>query len=1000
MNKVKDRLILSIIIMVLKLSPMYKDYYDKVKNYRKKYGPKTCVLYQVGAFYEVYGIVNMNTNRCENNVLLEVSKLCGLQLSDKTKDSKEVEHNIGIGFRDYSLEKYLKILNNDGWTVPVFNQDAPIANTTRSLFKIFTPGSTIIEEDSVITNNIMALWLEKRNATLLRPTDTLLCGISVLDNHTGKCYIHEYEVANFKHVPSSYEELERFYSVYCPNEVFFIFNNFSQQEIQTIAQWCGINQSIRFVDLQDQGHFSTIAKNTEKQVYQREQIEFFYKTNYEKFCETHMLQNYEIGTQCFCFLLNIIHDLNPDILNKIHEPVLYNQQTNTILGNHSLKQLNIIDDKKHSGYLSSVVNFLIYHNKTNMGKREFKRILVNPMYDENVLQQHYDQIETLLKYPDFINETRNQMSQICDLEKIFRKMICGKFGYTQLQQVYRTLVVCQKILGFQKNVVERNSKFEKIMKIESKKIEKHNTSLLELIENSIQIDTIPTKSAPNFFKTGIFPELDEVQSKLNNATKNLEIVRSFLEKTLETNAKLVGKTKKGNYVNYHETDKNGIYLSITKHRSKLLQESLKKIKTKTVNVDGIKFSVESIVFSTGTASNNKIENTEIKSYTNQITKLKGKLDTLIDECFKEFVSTLVSKSEDFNGLIQYLIFMDVLSTKCFLVGKYNYCKPEIQNYEKSFVDAKTLRHPLIEHLQQNEIYVPNDVCLGKDTNGILLFGTNAVGKSSLIKSIGISVIMAQTGMYVPCSSFVYKPYTSIFTRILGNDNIFKGLSTFQVEMVELNTILKHSTENSLILGDELCSGTEMISAISIFVSGLEHLHKKRNSFIFATHFHEITKMETVENMYGVVMKHMKVVYNKEHDCLVYDRKLTDGPGSSNYGLEVCYSLNMPTEFLERANEHRKLIDPSCKSILEQKKSSYSPKKIKGNCEMCNKKGVDIHHLNPQENANDQGFIDHFHKNHSANLMNVCKTCHNKFTKSKKKITRKQSSKGTSVLCEH
>ena len=166
--------------------------------------------------------------------------------------------------------------------------------------------------------------------------------------------------------------------------------------------------------------------------------------------------------------------------------------------------------------------------------------------------------------------------------------------------------------------------------------------------------------------------------------------------------------------------------------------------------------------------------------------------------------------------------------------------------------------------------------------------------------------MAQTGMYVPCSSFVYKPYTSIFTRILGNDNIFKGLSTFQVEMVELNTILKHSTENSLILGDELCSGTEMISAISIFVSGLEHLHKKRNSFIFATHFHEITKMETVENMCGVVMKHMKVIYNKEHDCLVYDRKLTDGPGSSNYGLEVCYSLNMPTEFLERANEHRKL----------------------------------------------------------------------------------------------
>ena len=138
-----------------------------------------------------------------------------------------------------------------------------------------------------------------------------------------------------------------------------------------------------------------------------------------------------------------------------------------------------------------------------------------------------------------------------------------------------------------------------------------------------------------------------------------------------------------------------------------------------------------------------------------------------------------------------------------------------------------MRHCLIEQIQTDEIYVPNDINFGTNgSNGILLYGTNAVGKTSLIRAIGVCIIMAQSGMYVPCSSFVYKPYTAIFSRILGNDNIFKGLSTFAVEMSELRVILRLADENSLILGDELCSGTEMESALSIFVAGLMELDKK------------------------------------------------------------------------------------------------------------------------------------------------------------------------------
>ena len=136
--------------------------------------------------------------------------------------------------------------------------------------------------------------------------------------------------------------------------------------------------------------------------------------------------------------------------------------------------------------------------------------------------------------------------------------------------------------------------------------------------------------------------------------------------------------------------------------------------------------------------------------------------------------------------------------------------------------------------------------MGLTVNGILLYGTNAVGKTSFIKAIGIAIVMAQAGLYVPASSSLFIIHMKHFLlEYLGNDNIFKGLSTFAVEMTELRTILQMADKNSLILGDELCSGTESDSALSIFVAGLEDLYRKHCTFLFATHFHEIVKYEEI-----------------------------------------------------------------------------------------------------------------------------------------------------------
>jgi DNA mismatch repair protein MutS len=263
-------------------------------------------------------------------------------------------------------------------------------------------------------------------------------------------------------------------------------------------------------------------------------------------------------------------------------------------------------------------------------------------------------------------------------------------------------------------------------------------------------------------------------------------------------------------------------------------------------------------------------------------------------------------------------------------------------------------------------------------SGLLLFGTNAVGKTSFIRALGVAVIMAQSGFYVSASSFHYCPYHAIYSRIWGNDNLFRGLSTFAVEMSELRVLLNQADEHSLVLGDELCSGTENESALSIFSAGLENLCKKKSTFLFATHFHEITKWEEVKELPELAFKHMSVHYDRSIDGLVYDRKLKDGPGNRMYGLEVCKSLHLNDEFLERAYSFRRKYFDNVGGVLSYKQSQYNSNKLRGMCEKCGQcMGEEIHHMIPQECADEKGYLHggSVHKNHAANLTSLCEKCH-------------------------
>ena len=475
----------------------------------------------------------------------------------------------------------------------------------------------------------------------------------------------------------------------------------------------------------------------------------------------------------------------------------------------------------------------------------------------------------------------------------------------------------------------------------------------------------------------------------------------------------LSSAKPTTFIKIHDTPKSEPILMGTNRRITLLKsaiESISKLSNveKTVTLyyndgaDSFEFSYDKLdYFNIG--SNKKdmgVANKTIRDLANKTQQSENKLVFEIIAFFNTFIADFMQFHDTLRTIVQFTTTVDILQAKCYIARKYNYNKPTIIQSEKAFFSIEGIRHPLIEHIQTNELYVTNDISLGdreKEYNGVLLYGTNAVGKTSLIKSIGIAVIMAQAGLYVPCKSFCFSPYHSIYTRILGNDNIFKGLSTFAVEMTELRTILRMSDKNSLILGDELCSGTESDSALSIFTAGLEHLHATESTHLFATHFHEIQHFDEIKTLDKLCMKHMAVTYDEAEDSLIYDRKLRDGPGDSMYGLEVCKSLHLPDNFLKRAHYLRTKYHETSQNILSQKASHFNAKKMKGNCEICGEKGTEIHHLQHQNRSNEiNSYIDTFHKNHKANLITVCEKCHHSFHNSKKQHVRMKTTTGYKI----
>lgn len=985
------------------------EYFELTKRFQDEYGENTILLMQVGAFFEVYGIYDKENDTVTSSKITYFSQICELNVVDK--NTCVGKNNVVMaGFKDFMIEKYLRKIQDAGFTAVVYTQDENVKNTSRSLAGIFSPGTYFQTESQSLTNSISCIWINLIENKILLKGKYVVVGVANIDIYTGKTSIFQFKETYINN-PTTYDELERFISIYNPSEVILISNLPEEKELDYVINYAGISSSlIHKIHINEtiDNIKMTRVKNCEKQPYQKEILSKFYKFD----CFEVFIQNFyenNIATQAFCYLLDFVYQHNPQLVNKIAEPIFENCSERLTLANHSLKQLNIINDGSIKSSKLSSVSDLLNNCLTPMGRRKFLYNILNPICDKDKLKREYDITEYILNNFDntFCINFKTKLPTIKDLAKFERQIFLKKISPKSIYNLYSSIKTIHLLFDIIE-VDEIIMNYLKSFDINIKEIGKICQELITFIENNIELNLAKEidqlqQFETNFIKKGVDAELDKKTETLRDSENGLESIREYLSNLIENKEKKT--TKSSDFVKIHETEKNNYSLICTSRRCNILQDSLPSLETSiNLNKNSSKqftftVSKKQFTFEKQSASNNFIIDPQINNFCKTITFVKISLKDLITLIYNRFIEGLSEYQSQIEKIINFTTLIDIMYTKASIAKQFNYCKPEIVDAEKSFVEAKGLRHCLIERFQMNELYITNDISLGDGkTDGILLYGTNAVGKTTLIRALGISIILAQAGLYVPCTCYKFKPYKHIFTRIIGNDNIFKGLSTFEVEMSELRTILRLMDNNSLILGDELCSGTETLSAVSIFVAGIQKLHKSRSSFIFATHLHEIVDYEEITSLHNVRLKHMEVKYDKENDTLVYDRKLKDGSGDKMYGLEVCKSLNLPFDFLEAANEIRLKYNPDSRSILSLKQSRYNSNKIVSTCEKCGKNmGTEVHHLQHQVDADENGIIKTedsvFHKNNLANLMALCEACHNEIHKTKTKEKRVKTTKG-------
>lgn len=505
--------------------------------------------------------------------------------------------------------------------------------------------------------------------------------------------------------------------------------------------------------------------------------------------------------------------------------------------------------------------WLLDKTKTAMGSRMLKNYIENPLIDKDKIEARYNTVETLLKEFILKSDLQDYLFEVYDLERLSGRVAFGNANARDLLQLKNSLRVLPDI----KEILDKINYSSTIETL---------PELYQLLERSIYENPPLSIKEGYLIKENFNSELDELKD-LRKGGKDF-VARFEAEERERTGIKNLK-------VGYNRVF--GYYIEVSKGNTNLIKDEYGYERRQTLS--NCERYISPIL---------KEKEALILNAEERIIDLEYNLFISIREKIKEFIPAL-------QRIAKVISEIDVLQSFATVTEENNYVRPIISNNrEVEIIDG---RHPVVEKVLEDAVYVPNDVIMNKDTNILLITGPNMAGKSTYMRQFAITAIMAQIGCFVPAKSAKLPIFDAIYTRIGASDDLVSGESTFMVEMTEANYAISNATKNSLILFDELGRGTATFDGMALAQSIIEFIHDKIGAkTLFSTHYHELTDLENNLNN----LKNIHVSAHEENGNITFLHKIKEGSVDKSYGIHVAKLANLPGELIKRAGDILKVYE--------------------------------------------------------------------------------------------
>lgn len=903
------------------------DYLDYCRQARERYGERTAVLMQCGDFFEIYSYPSSGNGDADANLpdIYAIADICNLTVTRKAKAVAEASRGNPwmAGFPLHALEKHRQLLLQEGYTVALVEQVSPPPNPSRRMTDVSSPGMNMprAEDAQRRAPGFFVVFCAEANAL----------GIAGIDVNTGHTWV--YEAARGA----------------CPDEAVRILGAFPALEILWIgprpdgeATLAEAAEGCRAIHWRTQ---EELGSTWLRPCYQNEVL----RRCFGPWCgilqpiEAAGLERYHLGRLAFVQMIQFAYEHRESLVQMLSLPQHLDHGSRFLLLEHnSAMQLQVIGQDGERPLLH-----WLNRCATPMGARLFRERVLTPLADPEAIRARYDRITDILGLA-----AAPSLRGCMDLERMARRMVRGQFGPMEWTGFVASLRIASDALR------AAGASGEAILSA---------GQLVEDAEGVLDLEEASRYSLAdlrgNIFRQGREPELE---AHADTIRREWQWLQDTADEISAAAAEAPGT------VRVESNERDGCYIITTKRRWDKAVAASRAAAPFWASATPRPIS--------STSANVQIRHARIAAASDRIVAEQRQLAAKALEKYQRFVSAYIGEWQGaIYAVARAIAELDVELAAARNAKEYGYVRPSLVATAGGHpaMHATDMRHPILERLREDVPYVPNSLSI-EAGKGMLLYGINASGKSSLMKAVGLNLIMAQAGMFVACGSFEYTPWRHLFTRIGGADSIYRGLSSFGREMGELRNILQRCDGYSLVLGDELCAGTEAVSALAIVAAGTESILGRGAAFMFATHLHELPDIPEVAARVAsgeIEMAHLHVEVATD-GTLVYDRRLRPGRGTGLYGVEVCKGLGMPDAFLGLADRIRRRLQQVPDAVVAPTASRYNGSVYVDRCGVCGAPASETHHIRYQKDADTDGFVaPGLHKDAAGNLVPLCESCH-------------------------